>query len=82
MQKLIYGDELLNGFTLSHIQPGATVRMAIDHLDFDAFAFQTFVKVPAGNTLILKLTTEDSVEYVKAWIAVVSGIPVHAQRLM
>ena len=67
-QRLIFGTELEDGRTLGSygVQLGATVHMAVDVRDWEAFVFQIFVKMPTNsNTILLKVTASDSVQYVK-----------------
>ena len=83
-QHLVYGAELEDCKTLGDygVLPGAKVSMAVDDTDWPSFTFQSFVKLPCGKTLTIQLTTDDTIEYIKAWIASESGIPKHEQRLV
>ena len=83
-QHLVYGTELEDCKTLGDygVRPGAKVSMAVDDTDWQPFTFQSFVKLPCGKTLTIQLTSDDTIEYIKAWIATESGIPKHEQRLV
>ena len=83
-QHLVYGTELEDCKTLGDygVRTGAKVSMAVDDTDWPPFTFQSFVKLPCGKTLTIQLTSDDTIEYIKAWIASESGIPKHEQRLV
>ena len=64
-QRLIFGTELEDKRTLGSygVQPGATINMAVDDRDWEAFVFQIFVKTPTGGkTILLEVLSSDSVQ--------------------
>jgi len=83
-QHLIYGDKLEDGVSFGNygLIPGATVTMAISDDDWEAFSFQTFVRLPNGDTQIIRLTSSDSVAYVKRASERLCGLKPQDQRLL
>jgi len=83
-QRLIFGDELRDGVLLNTygLHPGATVKMAVSDDDWEAFSFQTFVRLPNGNLQVIRLSSSDPVAYVKSWIGSLSGLELRDLRLL
>ena len=56
--------------------------MAVNDDDWEAFSFQTIVRLPNGNLQVIRLSSSDPVAYVRSWIGSLSGLELRDLRLL